>query len=265
MTRPRRRSASRSRPSPSTSSGPRPRANSKTIGSLHPVPAAALPSCRGRDAALPGVRGRAHDAGARRQRRGRRCRREPRTRRRGALLLRIRRRPVRDRLGRAPARLPRFGPVRPSASTSSSSAPRPVPPRCRSSGPHTVTVPGPSPAGSTSSSGGGRCRSRELAAPALRYARDGFELTPRGAQSLEWSCLALRGIRRRCSRPTAGLAAGDVLRQPGLARTFELLARGRTGRLLPRCDRARDRRSDPRAALAAERSRRALGDLGRAR
>jgi gamma-glutamyltranspeptidase / glutathione hydrolase len=57
----------------------------------------------------------------------------------------------------------------------------------------------------------------------LRYARDGFELTPMGAQSFEWSCLLYEGYDVLLDA-YQDLSAGDLHRQPALARTIELLA-----------------------------------------
>jgi gamma-glutamyltranspeptidase / glutathione hydrolase len=63
----------------------------------------------------------------------------------------------------------------------------------------------------------------ELAAPALSYARDGFELTPTGAMYLAGS-LALYEGSDALRSTYKGVEAGAVLRQPGLAHTIETLA-----------------------------------------
>src|SRR5262245_51791169 len=63
----------------------------------------------------------------------------------------------------------------------------------------------------------------ELAEPALAYARDGFELTPTGALYLAGS-FALYDEFTALRSTYEGLEAGDVLRQPALARTIETLA-----------------------------------------
>src|SRR5207237_4824754 len=63
----------------------------------------------------------------------------------------------------------------------------------------------------------------ELAEPALAYARDGFELTPMGAMYLGGSLAMYEGSAALRST-YEGVEAGDVLRQPGLARTIETLA-----------------------------------------
>jgi gamma-glutamyltranspeptidase/glutathione hydrolase len=89
-------------------------------------------------------------------------------------------------------------------------------------GPQSVTVPGAPEAWFALLERFGTRSFAELAAPALRYARDGFVLTQAAAASLERS-------RRRFGPGTEwwsvyGTAGeGDVLRQPGLARTIEAL------------------------------------------
>ena len=89
-------------------------------------------------------------------------------------------------------------------------------------GPHAVTVPGAIAGWFDLHERWGSLPFAELAAPALRYARDGFELTPMGAQSFEWSCLLYEGYDDLLAA-YRGLEAGDVVRQPELARTIELL------------------------------------------
>jgi gamma-glutamyltranspeptidase/glutathione hydrolase len=90
-------------------------------------------------------------------------------------------------------------------------------------GPHSVTVPG-GPAGwfelldrwGTRSFG-------ELAGDAVRYARDGFELSPMGATA----CTQFAGLYRGLdawNTMYGSLHAGEQLRQPALARLIELLA-----------------------------------------
>jgi gamma-glutamyltranspeptidase/glutathione hydrolase len=63
----------------------------------------------------------------------------------------------------------------------------------------------------------------ELAAPALRLARDGFEVTPAGAAVFEESRRMYAGFDE-WGAVYGDVRAGTVLRQPALARTIELLA-----------------------------------------
>jgi len=65
----------------------------------------------------------------------------------------------------------------------------------------------------------------ELARPALRYARDGFEITPKGA----WDYAAARGLYAGFEPWMAAhrdVEAGSLVRQPEMARTIERLADG---------------------------------------
>lgn len=65
----------------------------------------------------------------------------------------------------------------------------------------------------------------DLASTALRYARDGFEVTAAGAVAFDESRLMYRSFP--AWRETYGdVGAGTVLRQPALARTIEALADG---------------------------------------
>jgi gamma-glutamyltranspeptidase/glutathione hydrolase len=90
-------------------------------------------------------------------------------------------------------------------------------------GPHSVTVPG-GPAGwfelldrwGTRSFG-------ELAGDAIRYARDGFELSPIGATACTQFARLYRGLDA-WNAMYGSLRAGDQLRQPALAGLIELLA-----------------------------------------
>jgi gamma-glutamyltranspeptidase/glutathione hydrolase len=90
-------------------------------------------------------------------------------------------------------------------------------------GPHSVTVPGAIAGWFDLLERWGSRSFGELAAPALGYARDGFELTPTGAEllgaavSLYEDFPALRAVYE-------GVDPGQVLRQPGLQRTIETLA-----------------------------------------
>ena len=90
-------------------------------------------------------------------------------------------------------------------------------------GPHSVTVPGAIAGWFDLLERWGTRPFAELARDAIRYARDGFELTPMGAIS----CTGFRGVYRGLDDWQAvygTLEAGDVLRQPALARLIELLA-----------------------------------------
>jgi gamma-glutamyltranspeptidase/glutathione hydrolase len=90
-------------------------------------------------------------------------------------------------------------------------------------GPHSVTVPGAIAGWFDLLDRWGTRPFGELARDALRYARDGFALTPMGAQS----CTSFAGIYQGADDWHAvygGLGAGDVLRQPALARLIEHLA-----------------------------------------
>ena len=90
-------------------------------------------------------------------------------------------------------------------------------------GPHAVTVPGGVAGWFDLLERWGSRSFGELAEAALAYARDGFELTPTGAAYLGGS-LALYEGQAALRTTYEGVEAGDVLRQPGLARTIETLA-----------------------------------------
>ncbi len=90
-------------------------------------------------------------------------------------------------------------------------------------GPHTVTVPGGVAGWFDLLERWGTCSFGELAEPALAYARNGFELTPTGAMYLTGS-LALYEEFPALRTTYEGVVAGDMLRQPALARTIETLA-----------------------------------------
>ena len=90
-------------------------------------------------------------------------------------------------------------------------------------GPHAVTVPGGVAGWFDLLERWGTRPFGELAEPALAYARDGFELTPTGALYLAGS-VALYDEFPALRSTYEGLEAGDVLRQPALARTIETLA-----------------------------------------
>jgi gamma-glutamyltranspeptidase / glutathione hydrolase len=90
-------------------------------------------------------------------------------------------------------------------------------------GPHSVTVPGAIAGWFDLLERFGTRPFAALARDAIRYARDGFELTPMGA----FSCIAYRRLYRGLDdwqSAYASLEPGDVLRQPALARLIELLA-----------------------------------------
>ena len=90
-------------------------------------------------------------------------------------------------------------------------------------GPHAVTVPGGVAGWFDLLERWGTRSFGELAEPALAYARDGFELTPMGAMYIGGSLAMYEGSAALRST-YEGVEAGDVLRQPGLARTIETLA-----------------------------------------
>jgi gamma-glutamyltranspeptidase / glutathione hydrolase len=90
-------------------------------------------------------------------------------------------------------------------------------------GPHSVTVPGAIAGWFDLLERWGTRPFAELARDAIRYARDGFELTPMGA----FSCTVYKGLYRGLEdwqSVYAELEPGDVLRQPQLANLIELLA-----------------------------------------
>jgi len=90
-------------------------------------------------------------------------------------------------------------------------------------GPHSVTVPGAIAGWFDLLERWGTRPFADLARDAIRYAREGFELTPMGA----FSCTAYSGLYRGLDdwqSVYSSLAAGDVLRQPRLADLIELLA-----------------------------------------
>jgi gamma-glutamyltranspeptidase / glutathione hydrolase len=90
-------------------------------------------------------------------------------------------------------------------------------------GPHSVTVPGAIAGWFDLLERWGTRSFGDLARDAIRYAREGFELTPMGA----FSCTAYAGLYRGLDdwqSVYSSLEAGDVLRQPHLANLIELLA-----------------------------------------
>jgi gamma-glutamyltranspeptidase/glutathione hydrolase len=90
-------------------------------------------------------------------------------------------------------------------------------------GPHAVTVPGVIEAWFTLLERFGTRSFGDLAAEALRYAREGFVLSGPAAASLARARVRLSGSTEWWSL-YGELGEGDVLRQPGLARTIETLA-----------------------------------------
>ncbi len=114
-------------------------------------------------------------------------------------------------------------------------------------GPHSVTVPGAIAGWFDLLERWGTRPFADLARDAIRYARDGFELTPMGA----FSCIAFRGLYRGLDDWQAvygQLEAGDVLRQPALARLIELLAEEGPKAYYRGRRRRRDRHRAPAAA-----------------
>jgi gamma-glutamyltranspeptidase/glutathione hydrolase len=95
-------------------------------------------------------------------------------------------------------------------------------------GPLTVTVPGAPEAWFALLERFGTRSFRDLAGPALRYAREGFPLTELGARAITASS---REAFQMGSSAGGGvyerpMKAGDLLQQPKLARTIEALAHG---------------------------------------
>jgi gamma-glutamyltranspeptidase/glutathione hydrolase len=90
-------------------------------------------------------------------------------------------------------------------------------------GPLTVTVPGAVQGWFELLGRFGSRSFGELAAPALRYAEDGFEPTRRGAIAIGRSKAVLGGYEA-WKAVYGAVAAGRTLRQPGLARTIRALA-----------------------------------------
>jgi gamma-glutamyltranspeptidase/glutathione hydrolase len=91
-------------------------------------------------------------------------------------------------------------------------------------GPHTVTVPGAVRGWFDLLERFGTQSFGELARRALSYARDGFTLTARGGASFD-RARALFAGSREWTDVYGSARAGHVLRQPGLARTIEMIAR----------------------------------------
>jgi gamma-glutamyltranspeptidase/glutathione hydrolase len=92
-------------------------------------------------------------------------------------------------------------------------------------GHHTVTVPGAVAGWFDLLERWGTRPFGELADIALAYARDGFELTPTGAMFIAGST-ALYDSFPELQAAYAHVEAGQILRQPGMARTIEALATG---------------------------------------
>jgi gamma-glutamyltranspeptidase/glutathione hydrolase len=90
-------------------------------------------------------------------------------------------------------------------------------------GPHSVTVPGAVRGWFDLLDRWGSRSFGELAGPALSYARDGFELTPTGEMYVAGSLTMYEEFSSLRATYDGG-RAGEVLRQPALARTIETLA-----------------------------------------
>ena len=123
--------------------------------------------------------------------------------------------------GRAPGRADRW-------SSSSARAWRKTA-NCRPFTPTPSPCPAPAPAGATWSSGTAACRWPSVLAPAIRLAEDGFPVAPLTAYS--WA----RGVERQLSNAPGGQEltidgraprAGEIFRNPGLARTLRAVAEG---------------------------------------
>jgi gamma-glutamyltranspeptidase/glutathione hydrolase len=94
-------------------------------------------------------------------------------------------------------------------------------------GPLTVTVPGAVDGWFALLERFGSRSFRELAQPALRYAREGFVLTERGARAIVEMAQVFDGspVFAEWQRVYGSVRAHQPLRQPGLARTIETLGR----------------------------------------
>jgi gamma-glutamyltranspeptidase/glutathione hydrolase len=90
-------------------------------------------------------------------------------------------------------------------------------------GPHSVTVPGAVAGWFDLLDRWGTRSFGDLAQPAVSYARDGFELTPIGEMFVSGS-LTMYDEFGALRATYGGVHAGQVLRQPALARTIETLA-----------------------------------------
>ena len=123
-------------------------------------------------------------------------------------------------------------------------------------GPASVAVPGAVAGLEAAHKAYGRLPWRELLAPATELARDGIELTRPQAHMHAMLDPILRHsdeARRIYSSPTgARLVAGDTLRLPDLADTFEAIAQHGSGRALPRRAGSRDGRDGARGRRRAD-------------
>jgi gamma-glutamyltranspeptidase/glutathione hydrolase len=90
-------------------------------------------------------------------------------------------------------------------------------------GPHSVTVPGAVAGWFDLLDRWGTKSFGDLAAHALSYARDGFELTPTGDMYVTGSLAMYEGFPALQAAAYKGAAVGQTLRQPALARTIETL------------------------------------------
>ena len=90
--------------------------------------------------------------------------------------------------------------------------------------PHTVTVPGACAGWCDFVERHGSMPMSEILAPAIRLAEEGFPVAP--LTSYFWSRGAARGLGRELTIEGRGPKAGEVFRNPGLARTFRAVAEG---------------------------------------
>jgi len=90
--------------------------------------------------------------------------------------------------------------------------------------PHTVTVPGACAGWCDFVERHGSMPMSEILAPAIRLAEEGFPVAP--LTSYFWSRGAARGLGRELTIEGRGPQAGEIFRNPGLARTFRAVAEG---------------------------------------
>jgi gamma-glutamyltranspeptidase/glutathione hydrolase len=90
--------------------------------------------------------------------------------------------------------------------------------------PHTVTAPGACAGWCDFVERHGSMPMAEILAPAIRLAEEGFPVAP--LTSFFWSRGVARGLGRELTIEGRGPRAGEVFRNPGLARTFRLVAEG---------------------------------------
>ena len=226
---------------------------------------------RGAAARRPG-RGRHPEEG--RQRGGRRDRRQRLPRAHGADGQRARRRPVRDRVGSEDEEArgaQRLGP-RAARRSPPTSAARPKDGTIPLYSPYAWTCRAAPTAGSSCTSKYGKLPMAEVLAPAIRYAEEGFPLSPVIASDWERSLTRFkdkpgfaRGVHAR--RPRA--ARGRAVQEPGAGEDAATARRGRAATPTTRAPIAEAHRARSRKAhggfFSAEDFARHTSDVGRAR